>query len=174
MSSETRQMERSDLVEWATHEHVHLSRLFDDLRATFNAMAQGEWEEEEREEALSQALEDLDGALEDMLEHFNEEEEVYFLAIEQRFPEYGESIEALVKAHEAICDRVQQLQQQLAREEWGGSSDRELSARLIALVNSLALEVERHNEREQEVFSRALQRLSPDERVALMDHKHAL
>lgn len=170
MSSEV--VDRSDLLDWANHEHEHLSKLFDDLRATFNEMAQGELDEEAMQEASGQALEDLDVALEDMLEHFNEEEEVYFLAIEQRFPEYSESIEALVRTHESICAKIQRLQRHLVedREALAG----ELSAKLVALVNSLALEVERHNIQEQEVFTSALKRLSTDEQIALMARKQSL
>ena len=85
----TNTIDRSDLLDWAHHEHEHLTKLFDDLRATFNKIAVGELEGAQREEALDQAVDDLEGALEDMLEHFNEEEEVYFLAIEARFPEFA-------------------------------------------------------------------------------------
>lgn len=167
----TDHVDRSDLIEWAHHEHAHLSKMFDDLRTTFNDMAVGALEGERREEALDQAVEDLEVALDDMLEHFNEEEEVYFLAIEQRFPEFGEAIGELVSAHERICERTRKLQRHLsARPE---DLD-QMSAALIALVNELALEVERHNESEQEIFQRALERLSADERLALLDRKQAL
>jgi len=175
VSMSTKHIDRSDLVEWANHEHVHLSKLFDDLRQTFNDMAQGELEGDALQEALSVALDDLDGALEDMLEHFNEEEEVYFQAIEQRFPQYASQIDALVCAHEEICKKIRTLQQCVREYEQpmkGGY--KELSARLIALVNSLALAVERHNKEEQDVFEGALKHLSVDEQIALLEQKQAL
>lgn len=169
-------IDRSDLVEWANHEHVHLSKLFDDLRQTFNEMAQGELEGDSLDEALALAFDDLEGGLEDMLEHFNEEEEVYFLAIEQRFPEYATQIDHLTQTHEVICEKIQRLQRHIREVERDLETGerQELSARLIALVNSLAVEVERHNEQEQAVFEGALKRLSVDEQIALLDKKRAL
>lgn len=167
----TQQIDRADLIEWAHHEHEHLSKLFEDLRSTFNRIAVGELASEQRDEALDQAVEDLEGALEDMLEHFNEEEEVYFLAIEGRFPEFGEAIAELTQTHEQICDQTRKLKRHLAtrRDEIG-----QMSVELIALVNELAISLERHNEREQEVFTQALQQMSEDERLALLDRKRAL
>lgn len=164
-------IERSDLREWAHHEHLHLSRLFDDLRVTFNRIALGELEGSEREDALDQAVEDLEVALDDMLEHFNEEEEVYFVAIEQRFPEYSEQISALKAAHEDICTKTQTLQRHL-----GNQRDKieTMSVALIALVNEVAVAVERHNGAEHEIFDLALARLSEDDRLELMVRKKSL
>jgi hemerythrin-like domain-containing protein len=164
-------IDRSDLLDWAHHEHEHLTKLFDDLRATFNKIAVGELEGTQREEALDQAVDDLEGALDDMLEHFNEEEEVYFLAIEARFPEFSEQIENLISTHEKLCSRTQRLQRLLATREDDLS---EMSGELIALINELTLSLERHNEEEQEVFVQALKRLPEDERIALLDAKKTL
>ena len=168
----TQKIERADLVEWVNHDHEHVSMLFDDLRATFNAMAQEDLSPSALEETLAQAFEDLDVALDDMLDHFSEEEEVYFIAIERRFPEYTAAIEELVVTHESICARVRDLQRQLGpnREQSGVA----LSARLIAMVNSLALEVERHNAKEQAVFEGALRQMSEGEQLALMHQRRAL
>ena len=168
-------IERSDLLDWTHHEHEHLSKLFDDLRATFNRLALGDVESAEREEMLGQAMEDLEGALEDMLEHFNEEEEVYFLAIEQRFPEFGEAIAELVSAHESICTSTRRLRRHIAGAALPSEGGIEaMSAALIAMVNELARDVERHNAAEHAVFSQALRQLSPHERIAIMDRKRAL
>ena len=167
----THDIERSDLLEWAHHEHEHLSKLFDDLRATFNAIAVGELEGPRREEALDQAVEDLEVALEDMLEHFNEEEEIYFLAIEGRFPEFGPEIDALKSTHETICARTRRLQRHVGARR---DSIAQMSAELIALVNELTLALERHNSEEQRVFEKALNLLSEDERLALMDAKASM
>ena len=160
-------IERSDLHEWAHHEHAHLDKLFDDLRATFNAIATGELVGEAREEALGEALEDLRMALEEMLEHFSEEEEVYFLAIEQRFVDMTPKLDQLAQAHELICERTRKLKRHLATEDVG----KETSAYLIALVNELALAIERHNEQEQMVFKEALARMSDDERIEVLREK---
>lgn len=167
----TQEIDRSDLLEWAHHEHEHLSKLFDDLRNTFNGIAVGELTGAQREEALDLAVEDLEVALDDMLEHFNEEEEIYFVAIEQRFPEFAEDIDQLKQTHEQICSRTRQLQRHVASNR---DTIHEMSAELIALVNEVTLALERHNLREQEVFERALQRIPDDERVALLDAKRAI
>ena len=164
-------IDRSDLLEWAHHEHEHLTRLFDDLRATFNQIAVGDLEGLRREEALDQGVEDLEAALEDMLEHFNEEEEVYFQVIETRFPEFAPKIEALTATHEKICARTQRLQRHLAQRR---DEIHEMSAELIALINEVTLELERHNEQEQEVFVQALQRLPENERLELLATKKSL
>ena len=160
----TETIERSDLYEWAHHGHEHMGKLFDDLRGTFNAIATGELVGQAQEVALGQALEDLEGALEDMLEHFGEEEELYFVAIEQRFGEMSHKLDELVAGHERICARTRKLQRHVASQ----GDLREASGMLIALVNELALDIERHNEREHEVFGEALSRMSDEDKLDVM------
>ena len=167
----TKTLDRSDILEWAEHEHAHMDRLFQDLRETFARIAASDVSDAQAREAVDQAVDDLRGALDDMLEHFNEEEEVYFVAIEGRFPELGPQVARLVHTHESICRKVKRMTHQLAkplpqvREEVKG-----LSTQLDELVVTL----EDHNEEEQVIFATALKRLSSDERVELLDKKMAL
>ena len=164
-------LDRSDLLEWAEHEHEHLDRLFQDLRATFAQLASQTMGDEKVRDMVEQSVDDLKGALDDMLEHFNEEEEVYFLAIEQRFPELSESVARLVAAHESICRKVKRMAHQLERplsELRAGVSG--LSEQLDELVRTL----EEHNDEEQTIFDAALSRMSQQERGELLDKKLAL
>ncbi len=158
-------MDRSDLLDWAHHEHEHLDRLFEDLRRMFDEIDDGTWAGDD----LDAAVEDLRGALEDMLEHFSEEEEVYFVAIETRFPEYAEDLAVLERHHASICERTRGLKRQIARED--------PASRIQALKRArdeLDDELAEHNVREQDVFRRALERLTQEERVELLDTKLSL
>lgn len=164
-------METSDLIDWAHHEHAHLSRLFEDLQQTFERIGAGVLDEEGISEALEVAIEDLSGALEDMLEHFGEEEEIYFVEIEQRFPQFAPRIELLVQAHERICAQTRELERALVRYKAGEAG--ELGA-LGAGVRMLAAEVQAHNVQEQAVFEDSLRQMSEGERQQIMAHKRAL
>jgi hypothetical protein len=165
-------METSDLIDWAHHEHAHLSRLFEDLQQTFARIGAGDLAEEGVAEAVALALEDLTVALEDMLEHFGEEEEFYFVEIEQRFPQFAGRLELLVQAHERICAQTRELERSLRgyRQRGGDALWGELGQR----VQVLAAEVQAHNVQEQVVFEDALKQMSEVERQQLMAHKRAL
>jgi hypothetical protein len=165
-------MESSDLIDWAHHEHAHLSRLFEDLEQTFTRIGAGEVEEGSVAEVLELALEDLSGALEDMLEHFGEEEEVYFVEIERRAPQFAPRIELLVEVHERICLQTRELERKMRRYK-AERGDAALSA-LGDGVRALAAEVQAHNTQEQAVFADALRQMSEMERQQLMAHKRAL
>jgi hypothetical protein len=165
-------MESSDLIDWAHHEHAHLSRLFEDLQQTFARIGAGEVEEDSVAEVLEVALEDLAGALEDMLEHFGEEEEVYFVEIEQRFPQFAARIELLVQVHERICVQTRALDAQIRR--YKAEPAAQSLAALGDGVRALAAEVQAHNTQEQAVFADALRQMSEMERQQLMAHKRAL
>ena len=174
-------LDRSDLAEWAGHEHEHMSKLFDDLSETFRRMAAGQLVGQEQEEALEVALDDLDVALEDMLEHFNEEEEVYFGAIEQHFPELSHALEELVQAHEDICAMIKGLQRQIVVGTSRASASSRVATRaaldvrgLDEQVQSLVGALKQHNEREREVFQAALTRLNQEQLEALRQTKQAL
>lgn len=162
----------SDLLDWAEHEHEHMTRLFEDLNETFVHLSAGGVEDQD--DILSQAIDDLSGALEDTLEHFNEEEEVYFAVIEQRFPEFSDDIEQLIQTHEFICEQIKSLKRQIAhvmvQEEVSPQIFEQLSAQVQRLVESMS----EHNEQEHHVFHEALARLTKEERQALMETKHAL
>lgn len=164
-------MTRSDLLEWASHEHDHVTKLFEDLARTFEGLSTGELLGQERADALDEAVEELGMALEDIMEHFTEEEEVYFVAIEQRMPQFQGDIEELVATHEGICVQIQQLEQLLVRRR--GELD-QLTGELDDRLRELVRAVRRHNAEEQALFDAALRQLSEHERAALLDTKRSL
>ncbi|MEM1350061.1 MAG: hemerythrin domain-containing protein [Myxococcota bacterium] len=164
-------MDRSDLLEWANHEHEHLDRLFKDLRATFGRIAAGEVPAAQMREVVDQAVEDLDAALGDMLEHFADEEEVYFLAIQELHPSYSTQIESLIDTHESLTRRTRGLRGKLSA---GPKAIQEDAMSLIADLNGLFEELSRHNAEEQVLFDEALKQLTADERAELLTHRQSL
>ena len=78
--------QKSDLIDTVHHEHDHLGKLFDDLEETFEDLASGDMDSSRYVEVVESASGDLEVALDEMLHHFNQEEEVFFVEIEERFP----------------------------------------------------------------------------------------
>lgn len=157
---------KSDLLDIVHHEHAHLRRLFTDLATSFSALAAGELANEERTEFLTTASEDLHVALEDMLEHFNQEEEVFFVELEERFPELRERIDVLVKGHETMSQRMRWLKEQLGKP--GEELDRN-AAVVLDVIQSMARLVEEHTDDETELFEFALANVSGKERQDLLE-----
>jgi len=171
MTEQGYEMDQSDLLEWANHEHEHLDRLFRDLRATFGRIATGEVEASAIDELVEQAVEDLDAALGDMLEHFADEEEVYFLAIGERYPSYAEQIDGLISTHESLTKRTRSLKGRL---KGGPKVVREEAGAFITELNGLFEELAAHNAEEQALFDEALKQLTVDERAELLTHRQSL
>ena len=166
MTSKANKQERtSDLIDTVHHEHAHLRRLFDDLASKFANIAAGEIEENNQRQVVAAASEDLEVALEDMLEHFNQEEEVFFVEIEERFPDLKPRIRALVEAHEEMSQRMRWLQEQL------GKSQQELARNLevvVDVLSSMAGLVEEHTEEESALFDDVLEKIPAGERKGLL------
>ena len=155
----------SDLIDQVHHEHVHLRRLFDDLAKNFAAIAAGEVEERNRREVVRAATEDLEVALEDMLEHFDQEEEVFFVEIEQRFPELRPRIASLVEAHEEMTQRTRWLQEQLGRSP--EALDRDLEV-VVDVLHAMARLVDDHTSNETALFDDVLDQIPASERRGLL------
>ena len=165
-SNPTGDEQTSDLIDQVHHEHVHLRRLFDDLAANFARIAAGEVGEKSQRDVVSAASEDLEVALDDMLEHFDQEEEVFFVEIERRFPELKPRIEILVEAHEEMTQRTRWLHEQL------GKSPESLARNLEVVVDvlqSMAQLVEKHTEEETALFDDVLDEIPESERRGLLE-----
>ena len=149
-------MDQSDFSAWAEHEHEHMFKLFEDLDQTFRRLARQKLKGAQLGEALEQAVDDLNGALEDTLEHFGEEEEVYFSAIETHVPALAPQIQELIDAHEGICAQIRQLKRQLSTLAAQGAAmdDASLEA-LVSRVHGLVASMRAHNTQEHTVFNRA-------------------
>lgn len=156
----------SDLIDKVHHEHAHLRRLFDDLASSFADIAAEKSGASDETEVVEAASEELEVALEDMLHHFDQEEEIFFVEIEERFPEMKPRIEELVEAHELMTQRTRWLHEQLGRGPDDVARDLEV---VVDVLRSLAEMVERHTERETELFDEVLNKIPEDERRGLLE-----
>ncbi|MBA2661355.1 MAG: hemerythrin domain-containing protein [Bradymonadaceae bacterium] len=156
---------RSDLIDRVHHEHEHLCRLFDDLHERFEKIAAGEFEDQSRDEIVEMAAEDLAVALDEMLHHFNQEEEIFFVDIETRFPELGAEVARLVEAHETMCERTRWLQQQFKKNAATLAVNVEPILEVLRGMKEL---VRQHTVEEQKLFDVVLSRIPPAERIILL------
>lgn len=158
--------ESSELIDVVHHEHDHLCRLFDDIGDTFDKIANGELDEPRRSEVLETAQEDLQMALEEMLHHFNQEEEVFFVEIEEEFPEYSKEISRLVDGHELICDRTRWLNRQLKLPDVAKGENAE---EILKVVKQMCKLVHNHAVNENRLFENALKRMPAAQRDRLRE-----
>lgn len=161
----------SDLIDAVHHEHAHMRRLFVDLVESFESIASGELDGESREEVVRMASEDLEVALEDMLHHFNQEEEIFFIELEQRFPVVQPKVESLVDAHETMSKRTRWLQEQLARPPEELTRNLEV---VLDVLRSMARLVDEHTQEEADLFSTVLEAMSSEERRDLLERMREL
>ncbi|MFU8806388.1 MAG: hemerythrin domain-containing protein, partial [Bradymonadaceae bacterium] len=162
---------KSDLIDKVHHEHQHLCRLFEDLQSSFEKINSGELDGESRAETLESASEDLAVALDEMLHHFDQEEEVFFVDIEERFPDLREEIVALVAAHELMGERTRWLQAQLKKPVDVISRD---AGQILDVIRGMTELVIKHTEDEQRLFDVVLQKIPADERVSLLKEMQSI
>jgi iron-sulfur cluster repair protein YtfE (RIC family) len=155
----------SDLIDLVHHEHDHLVRLFEDIGQTFEKIARGELEEPRRTEILETARDELEMALEEMLHHFNQEEEVFFVEIEERFPELADDIASLARAHELMGERTRWLHKQLHLPR---KTIAERSDEIMKVVKQMRKLLGQHTTNENRLFDAALKRMPPEERESLL------
>ena len=154
----TKEAVKSDVLDAVQHEHAHLRKLFDDIADTFRDIRDGATHQPAKKEAVEMAKQNLEMALDEMLEHFDEEEEVLFVAIEERYPDLEGEIQALVDAHEKLCEKTRWLQRQMRAEHASVFEDIDAVLRVID---------------EQQLFDRVLEALPEWERKWLLEEmKH--
>ena len=165
-SDENPSEQTSDLIDTVHHEHAHLRKLFSDLASSFADIAAGEIGDDNRREVVAAASENLEVALEDMLHHFNQEEEVFFVEMERRFPDLAPKIEDLVDAHELMAQRTRWLHEQLEKGPDDVARDLEV---IVDVLDSMASMVDDHTEQETRLFDEFLQKVPEDERRGLLE-----
>lgn len=165
-SKESPNEQTSDLIDKVHHEHEHLRRLFDDLASSFAAISSGEVEADDQRDVIAAASEDLQVALEDMLHHFNQEEEIFFVEMEKRFPELKPRIDTLVEAHETMSQRTRWLQEQLNKPADKLARNLEV---IVDVLESMSGLVETHTQEETELFDDVLERMDAGERRGLLE-----
>ncbi len=156
----------SELIDKVHHEHAHMRRLFDDLASSFEAIAAGEYGESEQKRVVEAAAEDLEVALEEMLHHFDQEEEIFFVDIEERFPHLKSKVNGLVEAHEEMSQRTRWLQEQLSQESVKMVRNLEV---IVDVLGSMAQLVDRHTQEETQLFQEVLDEMPQDEQQALLN-----
>lgn len=156
---------RSALIDIVHHEHDHLQRLFADIAGSFEKIVAGESDVESESDELEAAADDLEVTLEEMLHHFNQEEEVFFVGLEERFPELSEDIEGLVDAHETMCEKTRWLKRRI-----GGPLDRvgEEADQILSVLREMNGLLEEHTEEENRIFGLALEKMPEDEQEKLL------
>ena len=157
---------KSDLIDLVHHEHDHLVKLFEDIGDTFEQLAEGNISEARYREIVESAGDDLQVALEEMLHHFNQEEEVFFVEIESRFPELASDIEQLAETHDEMCQRTRWLQKQLKQ---APESIDDNAEEIMAVVRRMTESLYEHTTNEHELFDTALRNMSSDDREELLD-----
>ena len=157
---------RSALMDIVRHEHDHLKRLFEDIASSFEKLAAEDESIDDRKQMLESAADDLGMALEEMLHHFNQEEEVFFVDLEERFPELSDDIEQLALAHETMCDKTRWLQQRI------GSETEDITEGLdeiLDVLREMAELLDEHTREENRIFGLALEKVPEDEQQQLLD-----
>lgn len=156
---------QSDLIDLVHHEHDHMGKLFADLRETFQSLAGDQVADDVKLELVETASEDLRVAFDDLLHHFSQEEEVFFVHMEKRFPDLSEEIADLVKTHEFVCERTRWLQRVLTQDVAAVTSN---LARIGETLTTLQQTLLDHTNTENEIFGAALRKMSAREREELL------
>ncbi len=157
---------RSALIDIVHHEHDHLKRLFEDIEASFEKIVSGESDVASEMGELEAAAEDVEVALEEMLHHFNQEEEVFFVDLEERFPELSDEIAGLVEAHESMCEKTRWLRRHLSREPDQIAADADEIYEVLGEMTELVSE---HTAEENRIFGLALEKMPEQEQHELLD-----
>lgn len=134
------------------HDHVHLSRLVADLRATFD---RGDVDHDELAATLA-ALRD------DLFEHFGREEEALFPYLMEALPDLRSSIARLEDAHDRICGAVSRLHSVAAK---GSSALREQHALAEQLFRRFDSDYVEHARHESELLRSLAARLTEEQRA---------
>lgn len=156
---------KSDVLDAVQHEHEHLKRMFEDIQVSFRRIASGDVGDLDPETVVENAAENLELALDEMLEHFNEEEEVLFVEIEQRHPDVKPEIKNLVESHESMCEKTRWLKQQLNARDVSVFDE---SEKILDVIGEMIELLEKHTDDEQHLFSTVLEQVPVEERKWLL------
>jgi hemerythrin-like domain-containing protein len=165
------EQQKSDLIDLVHHEHHHMTRLFEDLRETFERLASEDLEPELRREIVETAHDDLQTAFDELLHHFSQEEEVFFVELEKKFPALGDDIAELVATHEFVCDRTRWLQKVLHQDASAIAGNVQRVRDVLTTLESTLVD---HTNAENEILGSALRDMTPEERNQLLEKMRAV
>ena len=157
---------RSALIDIVHHEHDHLKRLFGDIESSFDKIVAGQSDVASESATLESAAENLQVALDEMLHHFTQEEEVFFVDLEQRFPDLADDIAGLVDAHETMCEKTSWLHRHIS-----GPADEiaENAEQIHAVLGEMLELLNEHTAEENRIFGLALDQMPEQEQQELLD-----
>lgn len=157
---------QSALIDIVHHEHAHLQRLFSDIASSFEKIVAGETDVEAESEMLESAADELGVALEEMLHHFNQEEEVLFVELEERFPELDDDVRGLVESHETMCEKTRSLKRRI-----GGPLDEiaDEARDILEVLREMNDLLQQHTEEENRIFGLALEKMPEDDQQEMLD-----
>lgn len=167
----TDEKKKSDLIDTVHHEHDHLGKLFDDIEETFESLATGGLQGARYDEVVESASANLEFALDEMLHHFNQEEEVFFVEIAARFPDKAAEIDGLTEAHERMCEGTRWLQRQIKKPSSVMSGELEA---IREAIHDVRVTLDEHTRRENAFFDDVLRSMSSEERQALLDEMRSI
>jgi hemerythrin-like domain-containing protein len=100
-----------DRFEQLHHDHLHLNRLVEDLRASLQACLR---DEGDAEELFGTVEEFVAAASDELYEHFDAEESGLFPYVLERLPETKAMIRSLESGHDRICGTLARLERFVA------------------------------------------------------------
>ncbi len=146
------------------HDHEHLDALLQDLARTIDAWGAAD---DPEGDPLAEVREILGLFKEDTYEHFEREEHGLFPNLRADFPDLDADLDAMQRAHDAICQQIETLDAALTR------ADADRSEATIATARQEGARLEqlhrRHTAHEWGVIRRLLERLDDDRRAVILE-----
>lgn len=151
-----------DRFEQLQHDHLHLNRLVEDLRASLQACLR---DEGDAEELFGTVEEFLAAASDELFEHFDAEESGLFPFVVERLPKTSGLIRSLENGHDKICGTLTRLERFVAHGDparFAGEFDS-----FVALFARFDANYAKHAKEEEAMLKLVGERLDPDARDEL-------
>jgi iron-sulfur cluster repair protein YtfE (RIC family) len=160
-------MQYEDLKQRLSTDHHKLDRLLDALESSLRDLHSGQAPLDDHD-FLHDAREDLSFLLEEMFDHFGIEEEAIFQQIRDSLPDMSPDLDQLERDHELLSGHTARLRKMIAAANAGL---RELDAPLaLQLLAQMRAALSAHNQRELQIFVRALERMNAADRATLLEN----
>ena len=151
-----------DRFEQLHHDHLHLNRLVEDLRASLQACLR---DEGDAEELFGTVEEFVAAASDELYEHFDAEESGLFPYVLERLPETKAMIRSLESGHDRICGTLARLERFVAHGDAGRFAT-EFDG-FVALFARFDANFSKHAIEEEAMLNSLSERLDPGARKEL-------
>lgn len=138
-------------------EHDHFEKMFSDLRETFRRVVMQDLSLTEQPDILETALQDLQFLVDEMLEHFEEEEELLFVTVLHQMPDQSSKVDELIMAHDDMCVKLCRIEGLVHNE---AEEVERRAMRIYDLLSGLSKDVQKHATEEDQLVYTLLQRLN--------------